>query len=211
MLSVLIPAADALGTSNLSWTTSGDAPWFGQPIVTHSGGYAAQSGRIGDNQQSVLQSAVIGPGTLSFWWRTSSEQYWDTVRFLVDNEECAQLSGETSWLPQTISVPNGAQSLRWIYSKDGGGASGQDTAWLDEVSFAADIPALSILQPARKGNTFSLAVLAAEGKTYFLEYKNSLDGANWTVADQVTGDGTLKTLTDTTALVGQRFYRVRQN
>lgn len=58
---------EALDNTELSWTTGGDANWFGQTDEHYYGsGDAAQSGDISDGQNSWLQTTVTGPGTLSF-------------------------------------------------------------------------------------------------------------------------------------------------
>jgi hypothetical protein len=61
----------------------------------------------------------------------------------------------------------------------------------------------------RSNGTFAVSVSTASGKTYFLEYKNSLSDTNWTALPAVSGDGTVKALTDPTATAPQRFFRVR--
>jgi hypothetical protein len=52
-------------------------------------------------------------------------------------------------------------------------------------------------------------VTTASGFTYFLEYKISLTDATWMPATQAAGTGGAITLTDTNAVLTQRFYRVR--
>ncbi len=47
------------------------------------------------------------------------------------------------------------------------------------------------------------------GVVYYLEYKNSLGDADWTVAQTITGDGLSRTLVDKAPLSTQRFYRLR--
>ncbi len=69
-----------------------------------------------------------------------------------------------------------------------------------------------VLTSARKTNsTFSASVATISGKNYTLQYKNTLSQTNWTSLTPVSGDGTLKTLTDSTATVSNRFYRVMVN
>jgi hypothetical protein len=66
------------------------------------------------------------------------------------------------------------------------------------------------LNPAYHGGQFSVLVQTASGKDYSLEYKNSLDDATWTALPSVHGNGTFQVLTDSSATVAHRFYRVRQ-
>jgi hypothetical protein len=48
------------------------------------------------------------------------------------------------------------------------------------------------------------------GRGYRLEYKNLPSDSNWTALPLVAGNGTLQTLTDSTANADQRLYRVRR-
>ncbi|TAL03355.1 MAG: hypothetical protein EPO07_06315, partial [Verrucomicrobia bacterium] len=66
-----------------------------------------------------------------------------------------------------------------------------------------------IFSSGKTGGTFQMSVPAFAWKTYVVEYKNSLSDAVWTPLPGVTGDNTLKVLSDTSANVAQRFYRVR--
>ena len=57
---------------------------------------------------------------------------------------------------------------------------------------------------------FSLSVQTTSGWLYSLEYKDSLNGTNWTpLTAVIEGDGTVQILTDPGASSQQRFYRVR--
>ena len=49
----------------------------------------------------------------------------------------------------------------------------------------------------------------ARGKTYALEFSNSLAPANWQPLGSVIGDGAEQTVLDPGAPAGQRFYRLR--
>ena len=139
-----LPAA--LNATNLTWTTGlSNTAWFAQIRETHDGNVAAQSGAISHNQQSQLSANVSGPGTVSFWWKASSEAGYDFLKFSMDNETAprASISGETDWEQRTFSIPSGSHVLRWVYAKDGTVSSGRDAGWLDEVVF---VPAPTLLR-----------------------------------------------------------------
>jgi hypothetical protein len=65
-----------------------------------------------------------------------------------------------------------------------------------------------LLNPLLSNGVFSVSVDTLSGQNYFLEFKNSLTDTNWTALPPVSGDGTLKTLSDLSATSPQRFYRV---
>jgi hypothetical protein len=54
-----------------------------------------------------------------------------------------------------------------------------------------------------------LSVPTVQGAHYVLEFNDSLSGTPWQSLAAVVGDGTVKTLTDSSATNHQRFYRVR--
>src|SRR6266545_3065948 len=111
----ILPLAEALDTPGWVWTTSDSAPWVGQPIVTHDGMDAARSGATGDDGSSSLRTRVTGPGTVSFWWKVSSETNIDTFRFYVDGEALAEINGSVDWEQRTFAVPAGSQELKWKF------------------------------------------------------------------------------------------------
>jgi alpha-tubulin suppressor-like RCC1 family protein len=133
--------AETLNAPNLPWTSTPPlAPWFSQTRVSHDGSAAAQSGPITHSQQSTLQTTVIGPGTLTFWWKVSSALGYDFLKFSADNALRAAISGETDWQPLSFAIPAGTHTLKWSYVKDVSVSSGQDAGWLDEVHFSVHVP-----------------------------------------------------------------------
>ena len=143
--------AEALNATNLVWTnTVTNALWFAQIHETHDGAAAAQSGPTADGKQSTLQTTVIGPGTLTFWWKVSSELGYDFLKFFVDgNLPRAALSGETDWQRLSFAIPASSHTLQWSYVKDGSVSAGQDAGWLDDVQFTPNPPVL-VQQPTNQ-------------------------------------------------------------
>ena len=148
----LTPLSVALDVTNLVMTTGGNADWQSQSIVTHDQTDAAQSGVLSDNQTSWMETAVTGPGTLSFWWRTSCEDdpdadNWDYLRFSVDGIEQRRLDGLTDWAHVTNAIGAGAHIVRWEYRKDESVSDGADCAWVDQLSFIQGQPTVTITTP----------------------------------------------------------------
>jgi len=130
-----ISIGDAVDAPELAWTSGGFSNvWFGQTLTTRDGVDAAQSGVIEDNQQIWMQTTVTGPGTLSFWWKVSSEANSDYLAFSANGvEQNGRISGETGWQRKEWFVPLGDWTLRWFYAKDAAGSSGADGGWVDQV------------------------------------------------------------------------------
>jgi hypothetical protein len=121
-----------------AWFTWGGVPWNVQSAMTHDGASAMQSGAISHCQSSVIEGVVEGSGTLRFWWKVSCELGYDFLRFYIDDVEQDSLSGETGWQQTTFNLPGaGVHKLKWAYLKDESKSSGNDRAWLDEVSWQA--------------------------------------------------------------------------
>lgn len=131
-----VPLADALDTTGLTWNTSAGAlAWTGVTSPSHDSVDSATSGTTGNSQQSYVETTVTGPGTLSFWWKVSSEPTFDQLAFTINGAPSGSIDGTVDWQQQTRTIPAGSQTLRWSYNKDVFGIGGLDKAWLDEVVF----------------------------------------------------------------------------
>ena len=199
-----IPLGVALNNTNLAWT-SGGFGWFGQTLFRHDAASAAQSGDILDNQSSSLQTAVPGPGSISFWWRVSSQANADSLEFRVGGILATNISGEVDWNQQTFLVQSNQQIVQWNYVKDGSASAGADAGWVDEVVFRP----LLATAPVKAGSTFTVTVFMVRGKTYCLDYADDLSKPVWLPAACGAGDNIEKPLVDSQATVRQRFYRIR--
>lgn len=210
--------AAALNATNLVWiTTPTNAPWFAQNRETHDGDVAAQSGRVGHNQQSLLQAAVVGPGTLKFWWKVSSEQEYDRLWFSMDALNWATwISGEADWSEYTYYIPAGAHVVHWAYTKDISVNAGQDAGWLDEVAFTPATP-VALTQPlCLPDGGFRFETRSGSRRTFepgdlmHLEVQISTNLLHWSTLPNVCTltNGNLLICDPRPANAPQRFYRV---
>jgi len=129
-----VPLPFALNDS-LTWTVDPVSPWYGQTNISHDGVAAAQTFFLADGSQTRLRTTVNGPGTLTFWWKVSSQTNADILSFALDGTPDAQISGEAGWLLRTNFLGSGSHTLQWTYAKDAGGSAGQDAAWLDQAIY----------------------------------------------------------------------------
>ncbi|MDB6109332.1 MAG: hypothetical protein JWR69_1082 [Pedosphaera sp.] len=177
----------ALSGGNLKYITGiSNTAWFAENQVTHDGSVAAQSGPITNNQQSSLQTTVVGPGTLTFWWKVSSEEGFDFLRFFMNGTNTfplANLSGEVDWQQQTFVIPSGSHQLNWIYAKDASVSDGLDAGWVDQVVFTPTPPTI-LLQPSSKSTwmgsnvTFETIASGSQFLTYqWLKFGTNVPGA----------------------------------
>ena len=142
----VLPLGEALDAAHLTWLT-GTPPWIGQPIVQHDGVDAARSPALSHNQIASAEASITGPGTISFWWKVSSQTNADGLMFLIDNVEAGSISGEVDWQQRTFNVAAGSHTIKWTYAKDGSLVAGQDRGWVDQLVFTPLLPIMTS-QPA---------------------------------------------------------------
>ena len=130
---IVTDVALALDTT-LTITTGGNANWFGQTTVYYHDGDAAQSGPITHEQKTWIRTRVTGPGTLTFWWKVSSESR-DLLVFYIDRDYMAYISGEVGWEQKTYSISEGPHILKWMYVKNPSVSGGSDAGWVDKLEF----------------------------------------------------------------------------
>ena len=129
--------ATAVDNSSFNWTTGGDANWYPQTISFYYDNAAVQSGAIDNNKQTYLQTTVTGPGTVSFYWKVSSEVNFDFLKFYIDGSLKNSISGEVNWQKQTYPVSSGSHTLKWQYIKDAASRVASDAGWLDKFVYCA--------------------------------------------------------------------------
>lgn len=143
LLHVKVRLCEAVDNCDLNWSTGGDAEWYGQIAESHDGDDAAQSGAIDNNQSTWLETTYYTPGTVTFWWKVSSEEAYAPLSFSINDVPADSISGETGWQQKTFTLnaadpayqSSGAFVLRWTYAKNRAFALGSDCGWVDQVSF----------------------------------------------------------------------------
>lgn len=135
------PSGATLDNAALVFGTDGDAPWFEQTEEFVVGESAARSGAVGRGGVTRLTTTVSGTGTLSFWWKVSSETGYDTLTVSVDGEDVAVIFGEQEW--ERVSIPvkgAGAHTVVWTFMRDTSVSRGFDCGWVDGVAWTQVAP-----------------------------------------------------------------------
>ncbi|MCU0772518.1 MAG: immunoglobulin domain-containing protein, partial [Verrucomicrobia bacterium] len=209
---MLMTFDQVLDTSALQWTYGGDAKWQGQTNVTHDGVDAAISGLIQDNQVSWIRASVVGPGTLSFWWKVDSEVgapiSGDGLGFHLDGAPQVYLSGPgKNWTNQVFSLTEGQHTLEWQYTKDAEINLGEDRGWLDQVTFIPEGPLpFTVLPVGFSGGAFQVNLQGEPGRVYRLYWSSNL--LNWLPVQTNSDPSGLVPFTDPSAPGRARsFYR----
>ncbi len=119
------------------WQMSGSQAWQITTSNVYEGTYSAKSGGISHNQTSTMQVTLedVQPGNISFFYKVSSEENYDYLRFYIDGAQKNQWSNEVGWAEATYPVTAGTHTFKWTYSKDGNTSDGSDCGWVDFISF----------------------------------------------------------------------------
>ena len=117
------------------------------------------------------------------------------VRSVIAGGGATFSTGGNFTLGSTIGQPTAGLLTGSRYSVQGG-------FWI--------VPSFLIFAPVKSGGSFTLSFETTAGKTYIVEYTDSLSAPNWQPLPNVSGDGTVKTVTNPVAGGGQRYYRIRE-
>ena len=165
----------------LDWVEDAAHPWAFDYTDAMDRKVSMTTPAIGNRQSSSLTALVEGPGSISFYWRTSSEEFFDTLALYVDGKFVASISGETGWQSLSKAIAGyGQHVITWTYAKDGQGAAGMDCAWLDMVTWVPDYT----------GSGMS-SIQSADGRVVPETWLNSygLDTRSVSLDEDADGDG----------------------
>ena len=143
-LSVGFTFCEATETCGHAWSFGGTVPWLYQTNVTKDGIDAAASGVITNGQDSWMQFSVSGSGTLSFWWKLSSEISRGLYEFHMGGTRYTY-SGTVDWRQETYVLGAGEHAFRWRFQKTAGSTSGTNgTVWVDLITWTPDRTAMGV-------------------------------------------------------------------
>ena len=116
--------------------------WIITSETAVAGGSSLRSGDIGNYQRSCLRLELNLPANsvISVAGRTSSEGAYDQLQIFadwmrLDTISATASSTERSWHQQTYYLPAGISALSWCYVKNSAYSAGDDSAWIDNLSF----------------------------------------------------------------------------
>ena len=119
-----------------------ERPWVLSDIATE-GSLSLRSGDIDNSQTSCLVLGITLPAdrNLRFSLRTDSEAVNDFLYFeadgtrMVDTFAAAEGSTVRDWEQLDILISDSISSLKWCYTKNGSTSAGEDSGWLDALTF----------------------------------------------------------------------------
>ena len=130
----------------LTFTTGGDIGWdYSWTEDYYRYGDCLRSGLIGNEQESWLQTSVVGRGTFSFRWKVDceyddfGEAAWDHLAVFTNGVEAVRMDGTRGWERMSFTFDDdGRHTIRWVFVKDGydeEDAAYEDCAWLGRFSW----------------------------------------------------------------------------
>jgi T5SS/PEP-CTERM-associated repeat protein len=146
-----------------------------------------QSQTMTNGGQAMFTVAATGTGPLSYQWRFNGGPISGaTSASLVLQDVNASMAGSYSVVvtDASQSIVSSTAVLRVLVEPQ-----------IANISFASGVAQISFP--------------SLSGLVYVLEYKDHLDDANWTLVSSTPGTGGLLTVSDLSATVPTRFYRVR--
>jgi hypothetical protein len=119
------------------WINDSSIPWVITGNDAYDGLYSALSGHITNDESTslIIKLNLTVPDSLRFYCKVSSEQYYDFLTFMVNDNTIFRMSGESGWQSKTVALPQGLNKIEWTYSKDESVSKGSDCAWLDLIDF----------------------------------------------------------------------------
>ena len=174
---------------------------------------------LGGYDSARLVTRVIGPATVSWWWRADPLigdflvfTAGDDVRIEWQKKDTA--GRKDGWVQHSVDIGPGDQEIAWVYEKDGfdpDGAVATDVAFVDQIWISS--AGQETVQPTKRKDPERQAWTlvewqSVEGRVYKLEY--SQDEGPWTEVEKRPrrADGEAMVVIERTAHAARREYRV---
>ena len=190
--------ARVTGSYGRTYTTSGTSGGLSTDAAagSPSGTPAVKLGGAGvvpDNGFAAFETVVPGSGTVTFWWKVSSESNADYLKFKVDGAQIAAVSGtKGEWVQVTNRVEGAGvnHTLRWEYTKNGSLSSSEDSGWVDDIVWSGDTPdpiiVSDIWSSLDADGLLTVGFIGERGLSYTLCTNASPDVCGWIAVDAVT-------------------------
>jgi hypothetical protein len=131
------PYLQALGNSHFDFLFDDDK-WQIEDTTGVDGKSCISNLPMNDEDISAFTAIIHGPVILSFWWKSSTEKYFDEFYVLLDEKVVETINGESGWQRSSIKVPEGEHLISWVYAKDESLSEGMDSVWLDNIEIYSE-------------------------------------------------------------------------
>ena len=116
------------------WHSNTSAEWSRSNDQAYDGIYSLKSGLVTDDNSSDIQLDLNTQlSVISFFYKVSSEYDCDFLNFYINDNLMDSWSGDVDWSFAEYPIPEGNNTFKWEYEKDGYVSEGSDCAWIDLV------------------------------------------------------------------------------
>ena len=130
--------ASAVDASSLLWVKSGNVPQWTRntsPANTHDNVDSALATGLLPGASTTIATNVIGPGYVSFWWRSDGTADEDVIGYNLDGLEANFITSSGGWVQSQNYVPLGLHTLSWTYYAGSAGSGPIGRGIVDQVAF----------------------------------------------------------------------------
>lgn len=166
--------------TDTKWNSGGTTGWFIDTLRVFRGIHSCRSGLLDEGASSSLiySCFVESCDFTGFWFKLMSENHSGKLFFLVDGVIQKEWNGMMDWNYEVFPIEAGMHELEWRYLQTGPYISGDQGAWLDDISLPLRAPMESGISPAQR---------VCEGTSYIPEaWAGSFNSVLW----ETDGDGT---------------------
>ncbi|WP_456321259.1 DUF2341 domain-containing protein [Palaeococcus sp. (in: euryarchaeotes)] len=117
------------------WNFEGDRGWT-ITTISYEGSYSATNEDVGNNEYACMYTTInlASYSVLSFWWKVSSERWYDYLNFYIDNVWYDGISGNVNWNEKEyLIMSTGQHTIKWCYEKDWSVSRGDDAGYVDYI------------------------------------------------------------------------------
>lgn len=208
-----------------SFVTPMTGTWARSTVRAQAGTWSLKAAVTPHSGNSdMVVTLPVGTTSVSFYYWVSSEAGFDFFKVIGNGNVLFLDSGvDTAWNFVKVAVPAGVTSLTFQYIKDSGGLGGEDTAFIDQLTFLdetggkdVDISATITCPVAPAGAAIVVGLLARyiDTNNYYLGEMLLNAASTVTARIRKSVTGTLSTISTSSAIAGLvptagKTYRLR--
>ena len=145
VVQMIVPAlVSTIVEENLTDFTMVGEDWVVDTTTFESGPDSWASNIAGqDSTTTCMQKLIESNGTLTFDYRTSTENIYDEFKFYLDSTGTSTFedSGVSGfWTASTHNISTAPTTVQWCYVKDTSDAGGDDMVWVDNIKLTSNNP-----------------------------------------------------------------------
>ena len=160
--------------------------------------------------QNPLAGATVPPGTAISLLVSTGPRVPDVINLAETPATNAIINAGLS-VGLLSQVPHGIVPAGFVISQSPGAGISAAIGTPVNLAISSGAPTPLAGEPIYSAGVFQLSVPTLTGKNYALEFSEQLPGTNWRQIQSLSGDDTVRVLTDSSATNQQRYYRVRMD